>query len=51
MKKLLIAIAATLAFSAAAYACTMITIINQDGSMTICQQCCDSNGNCQLICF
>lgn len=51
MKRIAIAIA-MLTFAAAAYAaCRTITILKPDGTIVICQECCNSNGNCTITCI
>jgi hypothetical protein len=51
MKPLIIAIA-LLSLTTLAYgACRQWTILNSDGTITTCTQCCNASGHCTISCF
>lgn len=49
-QRMILAIALTIAATAAYAACTRTTIIGPDGIL-FCQQCCDGFGNCTITCL
>lgn len=36
---------------AAIAACTVQYVYTPEGRQVVCQQCCDSNGNCNTVCY
>lgn len=44
---LMLATVATLAHAA----CTVQYVYTPDGRQVVCQQCCDSNGQCNTVCY
>lgn len=51
VNKFLVGIGLALASAAVYASCITTTVIQKDGSVTICTTCCVAGGSCQTTCF
>ena len=51
LNKLFVGVGLAVASAAVYASCVTTTVIQKDGSVTICTTCCIAGGNCQTTCY